>query len=88
MIYAFAGLGESGEVRVLDPWNDLPDGGGKDGYRKFNALRKDNPKLKTMIGMGGWNEGSSKYSSLAASEPMREKFADNVVKFLKVSCDN
>ncbi|OXU26105.1 hypothetical protein TSAR_016779 [Trichomalopsis sarcophagae] len=83
LIYAFAGLGESGQVKVLDPWNDLPDGGGKDGYRKFNALRKDNPELKTMIGMGGWNEGSSKYSSLAANETTREKFADNVVEFLK-----
>ncbi|XP_014233442.1 acidic mammalian chitinase-like [Trichogramma pretiosum] len=83
LVYTFVGIQEDGEVHILDPWNDLPDNGGKDGFRKFNDLKKDNPALKTMVAIGGWNEGSSKYSHVAKSEALREKFADNAVAFVK-----
>ena len=62
LIYTFVGLSEDGNIKVLDPWQDLPNDYGKDGFGRFNALRTQNPSLKTLIAIGGWNEGSIKYS--------------------------
>lgn len=88
LIYAFAGLSEAGEMRSLDPWNDLPDNYGKDGFGRFNGLRKSSPGLKTMLALGGWNEGSAKYSRVAADEGLRAKFVDSAVKFVKVAASS
>ena len=33
-----------------------------DMLRKVSALKNDNPKLKTILAVGGWSEGSEKYS--------------------------
>lgn len=33
-----------------------------DNFGEFNALKQKNPKLKTILAVGGWNEGSAKYS--------------------------
>ena len=77
------GLEEQGGIRILDPWADLPDGGGRDGFNRFNKLRGQNPNTKTLIAIGGWNEGSSKYSRVAASPQTRQAFVDNAVKFVR-----
>ncbi|XP_063982353.1 chitinase-3-like protein 1 [Diachasmimorpha longicaudata] len=82
LIYTFVGI-ESDKVKVLDPWQDLPDEWGRDGFGRFNALRKKNPSVKTLIAIGGWNEGSSTYSQMASKPESREKFADDVVKFVR-----
>lgn len=82
LIYTFVGL-NGNNVKVLDPWADLPDGGGKDGFNKFNELRKLSPKTKTLVAIGGWNEGSEKYSKMASTPESREEFANNAVEFVK-----
>ena len=58
IFYAFAGLGSDASVRVLDPVLDIKN----NGFKRFNNLRKKNPELKTLISMGGWNEGSENYT--------------------------
>ncbi|XP_053984693.1 chitinase-3-like protein 1 [Hylaeus volcanicus] len=83
IIYAFTGLSSDNNVRILDPWADLPNGGGKDGYGKFTALRELSPGTKALIAIGGWNEGSSKYSRMAGDAGARSQFVQNVVKFLQ-----
>jgi chitinase len=52
-------------------------------YRRFNHLRSYNPHLTTMIAIGGWNEGSDKYSIMASSATSTKIFVDSVVKFLQ-----
>ncbi|KAL2712674.1 acidic mammalian chitinase-like isoform X1 [Vespula squamosa] len=83
IIYTFIGINRDGTIKVLDPWQDLPDNYGKNGFGKFNELRKNNPKVKTMIAIGGWNEGSVKYSNVAANPTLRAKFVNSVIEFLK-----
>lgn len=52
-------------------------------YRRFNNLKKKNPNLKTIIAIGGWNEGSTKYSEMASTAEGRQKFVQSVVEFLQ-----
>ena len=83
IIYSFAGLGHDNRIRSLDPWNDLRDNYGKGAFERFTGLKRQNPKLKTLIAIGGWNEGSIKYSNMAQSESARKVFVDSVVDFIE-----
>ncbi|KAL0110197.1 hypothetical protein PUN28_013683 [Cardiocondyla obscurior] len=83
LIYTFVGISTEGDVRVLDSWQDLPDNWGKDGFGRFNKLRESSPGTKTLIAIGGWNEGSAKYSAVVANPTTRARFVKNVVEFVK-----
>lgn len=64
IVYGFAGLGSNNTIQALDPYNDLYENWGKGAYLRLTALKKKNPDLKTLIAIGGWNEGSLKYSKV------------------------
>lgn len=83
MIYTFVGISEDGDVKILDSWQDLGSDYGKNGFARFNKLRELSPETKTLIAIGGWNEGSTKYSHVVANPTLRKRFVDNVVKFVK-----
>uniref|UniRef100_A0A182NTI3 GH18 domain-containing protein n=1 Tax=Anopheles dirus TaxID=7168 RepID=A0A182NTI3_9DIPT len=54
LIYTFAGLNADGSIVHMDSWLDLPQG--KDAMRRFNNLRDHgNPRLKTLVSIGGAN---------------------------------
>lgn len=83
ILYAFAGLQEStGTIVSLDPYNDLYDNYGKGAYIRFTSLKRINPDLKTLLSIGGWNEGSRKYSQMASTATSRSTFITSCVKFL------
>ena len=63
-IYGFAGLGYDNTIISLDPYNDLPDNYGKGAMVRFTDLKQQNPELKTLLSIGGWTEGSEKYSKV------------------------
>lgn len=50
-------------------------------YRKMTMLRKQG--LKVLLGIGGWNEGSTNYSMMASSSDSRKTFIASTVKFLR-----
>ncbi|XP_042144783.1 endochitinase isoform X2 [Ixodes scapularis] len=81
IVYAFTKILDN-RITLFDPWLELPDGGGKDMLRKLNDLRTTNPQLRTIIAIGGWNEGSKNYSVMASTEAGRRTFVDSVVAFL------
>jgi chitinase len=41
-----------------------------------------NPKLKVLLAIGGWNEGSENYSRMSASRDARASFVASVVDLL------
>lgn len=82
IVYSFAGLGPDNRIKVLDAWNDLPDNWGKNAFGRFVGLKKRNPNLKALLAIGGWNEGSLKYSNMAATVQSRRIFIDSVVQML------
>lgn len=80
--HSFTGLSYDNVIKPLDPWNDLEDNYGKGAMRRFTNLKRQNPDLKTLVAIGGWNEGSIKYSKMAADASARARFVDSVVAFL------
>ncbi|XP_046403174.1 mucin-5AC isoform X1 [Ischnura elegans] len=79
LIYAFGGLSSEDGLRPYDKYQDIEQGG----YAKFNGLKSYNKALKTLLAVGGWNEGSARFSSLAADPERRTKFAKGAVRFLR-----
>uniref|UniRef100_A0A1B0DAE5 Uncharacterized protein n=1 Tax=Phlebotomus papatasi TaxID=29031 RepID=A0A1B0DAE5_PHLPP len=66
-----------------DPWQDLKDNYGKGGFERLTGMKKANPHLKVTLAIGGWNEGSVKYSQMSADPSRRAKFVKNAVAFIK-----
>ncbi|KAF2344115.1 Glycoside hydrolase family 18 catalytic domain, partial [Trinorchestia longiramus] len=52
-------------------------------YARAVALKQRNPSLKVTIAVGGWTEGSTKYSKMAAHSSTRKLFIDSVIAFLR-----
>ncbi|XP_052896663.1 probable chitinase 2 [Anopheles moucheti] len=79
LVYTFAGLNIGGGIDSLDYYNDINV---NKGYSKIVALKEENPCLKVLLAIGGWNEGSEKYSLMAERESSREAFADQTLRYL------
>jgi hypothetical protein len=46
-------------------------------------LKTYNKQLKTLLAIGGWNEGSTRFSPLVADEERRAELVHDVVRFLR-----
>jgi len=91
LCYGFANMDNSTWKAVAyDPWYDLaPWDEGCDGdhchydsYRRFNALKQQNNKLKTLLSIGGWNSGSGQWSIMAADPNKRSIFIQSSVNLI------
>src|ERR1700734_3921929 len=51
-------------------------------FRHLNLLKKDNPKLKILISIGGWT-WSGKFSDAVLSDTSRQGFAASAVAIIK-----
>nr|ALM55738.1 chitinase [Sitophilus oryzae] len=79
-IYTFVGLNSSTyEVALLDEWLDIS----LSGFANAIALKETNSDLKVLVAVGGWNEGSAKYSVMAASATYRATFISSVITLLQ-----
>ncbi|XP_066091039.1 chitotriosidase-1 [Saccopteryx bilineata] len=75
LIYAFAGM--NGHQLSSIEWND------EQLYREFNGLKQTNPKLKTLLAVGGWNFGTQKFTDMVATAQNRQTFVNSAIKFLR-----
>ncbi|KPJ10961.1 putative chitinase 2 [Papilio machaon] len=83
VVYAFAGFDENkNTVKSLDPGLDIGGQFEGGGYKPMAALKEKNPNLKVLLSIGGWNEGSLKFSNLAASSTSRKTFIKSLLDFL------
>lgn len=46
-------------------------------------MKQNNTKLKTLLAIGGWNEGSSKYSTVAANATLRAIFVNSAIEWVQ-----
>ncbi|XP_045772482.1 mucin-5AC isoform X2 [Maniola jurtina] len=79
LVYAFGGFTKDNTLKPFDKYQDIEKGG----YAKFNGLKTYNKNLKTILAIGGWNEGSSRFSPMVAAKDRRREFVRNVIKFLR-----
>ncbi|XP_063989734.1 mucin-2 isoform X2 [Diachasmimorpha longicaudata] len=79
LIYAFGGFTKDNTLKPFDKYQDIEKGG----YAKFTGLKTYNKNLKTMLAIGGWNEGSSRFSPMVADPERRRELVKNSVKFLR-----
>ncbi|CAL4062917.1 unnamed protein product, partial [Meganyctiphanes norvegica] len=80
LVYSFVGLDEATfKVKSLDPEYDI----NKKAFERFVGLKKQNPDLEITVAIGGWTEGSKKYSAMAANPALRRGFIDSIVMFIK-----
>ncbi|KAK2580930.1 hypothetical protein KPH14_005997 [Odynerus spinipes] len=79
LIYAFGGFTKDNALKPFDKYQDIEKGG----YAKFTGLKTYNKNLKTMLAIGGWNEGSSRFSPMVADPAKRREFVKNSIKFLR-----
>ncbi|XP_061716558.1 mucin-2 [Cydia pomonella] len=79
LIYAFGGFTKDNTLKPFDKYQDIEKGG----YAKFTGLKTYNKNLKTMLAIGGWNEGSTRFSPMVASKAARKEFVRNTIKFLR-----
>ncbi|KAL1140906.1 hypothetical protein AAG570_000834 [Ranatra chinensis] len=82
-VYAYLGINETTyEIASIDDWGDNKhENVGM--VAKVVDLKKENPNLKVLVSVGGWSEGSIKFSTIAASAGKRRKFIDSVFNYLK-----
>ncbi|KAH8257943.1 hypothetical protein KR038_003363 [Drosophila bunnanda] len=79
--YTFFGISDAGEFKSLDTWLDMDDGLGF--ISQTIALKQRNPNLKILAVVGGWNEGSAKYSAMAADPAKRATFVSTTLAFIQ-----
>ncbi|XP_052893340.1 chitotriosidase-1 [Anopheles moucheti] len=81
LMYGFFGINEDATVRIIDPYLDLEENWGRGHIKRFVGLKNLSPALKTLAAIGGWNEGSRKFSAMAASAELRKRFIYDCVAF-------
>ncbi|XP_041504605.1 oviduct-specific glycoprotein-like [Microtus oregoni] len=76
LIFAFASMSNNQIVA-----NNLQDENVL--YPEFNKLKERNRALKTLLSIGGWNFGTSRFTSMLSTIASREEFIDSVIFFLR-----
>ncbi|KAJ8722309.1 hypothetical protein PYW08_004711 [Mythimna loreyi] len=79
LVYAFGGFTKDNTFKPFDKYQDIEKGG----YAKFTGLKTYNKNLKTLLAIGGWNEGSTRFSPMVGSRERRKEFVRNAIKFLR-----
>lgn len=82
IIYSFAKV--VGNTLAAYEWNDESTDWSKGMYERTIALKNQNPSLKILLAVGGWNHGSAAFSTMVTSDTSRAQFVDNTLKFIKL----
>lgn len=79
-IYSFLGLDDTSyTIKLLDEYFDIE----LNGLANAVALRENNPELKVIASIGGWGEGSGKYSDMVSSTNLRTNFIQSALDFVE-----
>ncbi|XP_036200541.1 oviduct-specific glycoprotein isoform X2 [Myotis myotis] len=76
LVFAFASMNDNQMVA-----KDLQDEDTL--YPEFNKLKERNPELKTLLSIGGWNFGTSRFTTMLSTPATREKFISSAISLLR-----
>uniref|UniRef100_A0ABD2WTE2 chitinase n=1 Tax=Trichogramma kaykai TaxID=54128 RepID=A0ABD2WTE2_9HYME len=81
VIYAYVAVRDKGTIVPFDKFYKKPSE--KNGFYEFSKkLREINPKIKVMVALGGYHEGSKYFSQAVAKPSIRKQFINNIITFL------
>ncbi|XP_075230689.1 chitinase 7 [Lycorma delicatula] len=81
IIFAFGWL-KKGKLSSFESNDETKDG--KIGlYDRIYNLKKANPKLKTLLAIGGWSFGTQKFKDMSATRYARQTFIYSAIPFLR-----
>jgi len=83
IMYAFVNLTESFELAPFEPEIELSVNGKKGSYEILQDHKKTNPKLKTIISLGGWEHPNINFTNLCKYPENTEHFAKTTITFLR-----
>ncbi|KAI4467427.1 chitinase [Holotrichia oblita] len=82
LILAFVLLDERDiSVKLIGNWKDLASD--DQGQSNITKLKEKYPHLKVLVSIGGWQDGSIKYSKMAANPESRSSFVNNTLEFIR-----
>ncbi|XP_004401389.1 PREDICTED: oviduct-specific glycoprotein [Odobenus rosmarus divergens] len=76
LIFAFASMNNN-QIVAKDPQDE------KITYPEFNKLKQRNGELRTLLSIGGWNFGTSRFTTMLSTLSNRERFIGSVVSLLR-----
>ncbi|XP_038049820.1 chitotriosidase-1-like [Patiria miniata] len=84
MIFSFAKLSDSNTNR-LEPyeWNDESTDNLVGNYEAMNNLKQYNPRLKTLLAVGGWLHGTQKFTYMAETVARRQVFIQDAIQYVR-----
>ncbi|NP_999235.1 oviduct-specific glycoprotein precursor [Sus scrofa] len=76
LVFAFASMNDS-QIVAKDARDESIF------YPEFNQLKERNEKLKTLLSIGGWNFGTSRFTTMLSTFTNREKFIRSAIGLLR-----
>ncbi|XP_052770773.1 chitinase-3-like protein 1 [Mya arenaria] len=76
LVYAFAGVDADTSELVTVDHSDI------DNFQQLKSIKDQNPHLKTILAVGGWEHGSRPFSMMTSSFETRQVFINQSVAFL------
>lgn len=64
-------------------WNDQSTEWSDGSYARIMKLKEQNPNLKVLLAIGGWNHGSAAFSDVVNNDVQRANFVKNAVDYVK-----
>ncbi|XP_014275744.1 probable chitinase 2 [Halyomorpha halys] len=85
IVYAFMAINETtSKIQSVDRLIDLEEGGkGRGQLKELKALKTKNQNIKVLVSVGGYSEGSVKFSEMASSSSKKTTFINSLVKFIR-----
>ncbi|CAG7835000.1 unnamed protein product [Allacma fusca] len=81
LIFAFGWM-KKGKLSSFETNDETKDG--KVGlYERINNLKKANPKLKTLLAIGGWSFGTQKFKEMSSTRYSRQLFVLSSIPYLR-----
>ncbi|ESO03351.1 hypothetical protein HELRODRAFT_173643 [Helobdella robusta] len=81
IVFAFSQL--VGNQLLPFEWNDESTPWSKGLYERFIAIKNQNPTLKALLAVGGWNAGTSEMTKMLSSSENRKTFIISCIGFLR-----